>query len=777
MNLVIVESPTKAKTISKFLPKEYTVTSSYGHIRDLPKSTLGVDVENDFDPQYRIPNDKRKITTDLKKLAKKADKIYFATDEDREGEAIAWHLSHILEKDANNAEKKRITFHEITKPAILQALKDPRDLDLNRVDAQQARRVLDRLVGYELSPFLWKKIARGLSAGRVQSVALRMIVEREREIQKFKPQEYWSLAAFLFKDSAKDIFEALLRSKASKAYKKLDIKSKAEMDEILADLEGATYKVAKVEKKERKRNPLPPFTTSTLQITAHNRFGYSSRQIMLIAQQLYEGIDLGKLGQTGLITYMRTDSVNLSEQFLENARNYIGREVGSPYLPGKPQYYKTKSKNAQEAHEAIRPTDVSKNPNSVRQYLDATQLKVYELIWQRAIASQMNPAIYDATSMDIVAEETSYVFRVSGATLKFDGFQKIYPVNREDKILPDLNRGDVLKLKELKPAQHFTEPPPRYSDGSLVKELEEKGIGRPSTYAPIISTIQTRNYVERNDAKQFEPTEIGFLVNDVLVQHFKDIVDYTFTARMEEELDEIAAGKMGWKKSIRVFYEPFKENLEKKNESVKREDIMKQCEVGIDPETGLTVIARYGRFGPFVQLGEWSDEDKKAKKNKPKSASLKKDQSIETITLEEALKLLILPRVVGQNGDGEDIVVNTGRFGPYLKAGKVTVSLPETMDAYEITLKECQELIKNADKIKKKQAEPIAELGKDPNSKGAILVKNGRFGPYITDGKTNVSVPKAVDARDVTFEMAIEMLEKKRKAPKRNSTRKRTRKK
>ena len=415
MNLVIVESPTKAKTISKFLPKNFTVESSFGHIRDLPKSKMGVDIEHGFEPEYKIPSDKREIVKKLKALAKKSDYIYFATDEDREGEAIAWHLYHILEEESKGAEKKRITFHEITKDAILESLRDPRDIDLNRVDAQQARRVLDRLVGYELSPFLWKKVAKGLSAGRVQSVAVRLIVEREREIQNFKQEEYWKIMAVLFKDDPKGAFTAYLKSKEGKAYKKLDIKDKKQVGEILNGLKDAKYEVASVQKKERTKRPFAPFTTSSLQIDAYSKFGYSAKQTMMIAQQLYEGIDIGKEGAEGLITYMRTDSLTLSGQFVNKARSYIKENCGGNYIPEKPIFYKTKSKSAQEAHEAIRPTDPYREPDSIGEFLDAKQLKIYRLIWQRTLASQMQPAIYDATNVDISAKGTKYMFKANGS--------------------------------------------------------------------------------------------------------------------------------------------------------------------------------------------------------------------------------------------------------------------------------------------------------------------------------------------------------------------------
>ncbi|KKT35226.1 MAG: topoisomerase protein [Parcubacteria group bacterium GW2011_GWA2_44_12] len=600
MNLVIVESPTKAKTISKFLPKEYLVESSFGHIRDLPKKTIGVDVEHDFSPNYQIPADKKGIVGKLQKAAKNAEKIFFATDEDREGEAIAWHLDALLSDVATKAVKKRITFHEVTKSAIAEALKDPRELDINKVDAQQARRILDRLVGYELSPFLWKKVARGLSAGRVQSVAVRLVVEREREIEKFVSTEYWSIAALLYKDKEENAFEALLKSQNGKAFKKFDIKNKEHADGIINDLENARYEVQSTEKKERVKYPPPPFTTSTLQIDAYNKFGYSAKQTMMIAQQLYEGISLGSEGQSGLITYMRTDSLNLAEQFLAKARDYINQECGQEYLPKETRRFKTKAKTAQEAHEAIRPTDPFRAPEQVAGYLDKRQGNLYRLIWQRTIASQMQPARYENTTALIDAKETGYTFQASGLVLTFDGFLKLYPMKTTESLIPELMIGKILTLEKLKPLQHFTQPPPRYTDATLVKALEEQGIGRPSTYAPTLSTILARNYVARNDEKKFMPTEIGTLVNDVLVQHFPRIVDYEFTAKMEDELDLIARGGKQWVPVVREFYDPFKKTLNEKYESVSKKELTEETTDENCEKCGKPMVIKMGRFGKFL---------------------------------------------------------------------------------------------------------------------------------------------------------------------------------
>lgn len=583
MQLVIVESPTKSKTIAAFLGKDYEVLSSYGHVRDLPKSKLGVDIEKDFTPGYIIPVKAKKNVKALKTAVGKADLTILATDEDREGEAIAWHLTQALNLDGDN-KYKRIVFHEITKPAIEEALKNPRKIDMPLVDAQQARRILDRLVGYKLSPFLWKKIARGLSAGRVQSVAVRLVVEREKEIQDFKPQEYWTIAALLEKNRKE--LEATLFKKDSQVLDKLSIKSKKEADEILNDLKDAEYKVAEIEQKEIKRNPLPPFTTSTLQQTAWKRFHFPAKFTMRIAQNLYE---------KGLITYHRTDSLNLSDLALFAAKKFIIEEYGEKYWAGYLRRFKTKSKGAQEAHEAIRPSYADKTPDQLK--LEAREMKLYSLIWQRFIASQMNQAIFDATSINIEAK--NYVFRANGQVLKFDGFLKVYSIKFEENGLPQLERGETLKLVKLNPAQHFTEPPPRYNEASLIKALEENGIGRPSTYAPIISTIQERNYIEKDENRRFRPTEIGGVVNDFLVKHFPEIVDIGFTAKMEEDLDEIAEGKKEWVPVIKEFYTPFETKLKQKYEDVSKEDVAAKPTEKKCPKCGSPLLLRWGRYGQF----------------------------------------------------------------------------------------------------------------------------------------------------------------------------------
>jgi DNA topoisomerase I len=589
MKLVIVESPTKANTIKKFLGKGYSVTSSYGHVRDLPKSKLGVDVEHDFEPQYVIPTKVRKRVTALKKAAAKADDIILATDEDREGEAIAWHLLQALDIEG----AQRIVFHEITKRAIAHALEHPRDIDMHMVDAQQARRVLDRLVGYTLSPFLWKKIFRGLSAGRVQSVALRLIVDREAERTAFKPEEYWSIGALLKKEQE---FQAHLQSIEGTAVKKLSIATKKEADAIVSYLETSKYVVGEVTKKQMRRNPSPPFTTSTLQQQAHGRLGMSARRTMRVAQALYEG---------GHITYMRTDSVNLSSESLGAAQKWISQNFGKRYVLDRPRQFKGKSKLAQEAHEAIRPTDPSHAPQGCggsASFSDKGQHRLYELIWRRFMASQLPHAEFDATAVDIEATGSGAVYglRANGNVMRFDGFLKVWETKITETQLPDLSAGAVLDLQEVQSEQHFTEPPPRYNEASLIKVLEEYGIGRPSTYAPIISVIEGRNYVEKDEGKRFVPTETGTLVNGLLVEHFPQIVDPEFTARMEDELDAIASGKEGWHAMIREFYEPFAKRVARKEEEVKKIEPPEEKTDEVCDECGKPMVVKRGRFGKFL---------------------------------------------------------------------------------------------------------------------------------------------------------------------------------
>jgi len=600
MRLIVVESPTKSRTISKFLKPNYKVLSSYGHVRDLPEDQFGVEIENDFKPKYIIIPKARKTIQFLKKEAEKADLCILSTDPDREGEAIAWHLTQILNLNGQKP-YQRIVFHEITKSAIEEALKNPRKIDMDLVDAQQARRILDRIVGYELSPFLWKKVARGLSAGRVQSVAVRLVVEREREIQNFVPQEYWTIVAALLKIKDERLkikdneFEAILVKKDGEVIPKLGIKTKKEAEKIVKDLEDAEYKVINVEKKEVKRNPLPPFTTSTLQQEAWQRFKWPAKLTMQISQQLYEN---------GWVTYHRTDSLNLSDLSLFAAKKFIIKNYGKNYWAGFLRKFKAKGR-VQEAHEAIRPTYPDRTPEKLKTQakLDENSSRLYDLIWRRFIACQMAQAIFDSTVVDILAK--NYTFRATGQILKFDGFLKVYPIKYEETELPPLEINEILELIKLIPSQHFTQPPPRYTEATLIKALEQNGIGRPSTYASILSTIQERNYIEKDENKKFRPTEIGTVVNDLLVNHFPKIVDIKFTAEMEEDLDKIAGGQRKWVPVIKEFYTPFEENLKQKYQEVSKKDITEKPTEKICPKCGAPLLIRLGKYGKFYACSKF----------------------------------------------------------------------------------------------------------------------------------------------------------------------------
>jgi len=583
-NLVIVESPAKGRTISKFLGKDYKVLASFGHVRDLPKRELGVDVDNDFTPKYVIPPKAKKVLKELKEESAKADSTILATDEDREGESISWHLQEALKLK----NPQRIVFHEITEGAIKKALEKPRTIDMKMVNAQQARRILDRIVGYKLSPFLWKKVAKGLSAGRVQSVALRLIVDREKEIEAFKPVEYWSIEALLKKNDNEFIAKLL----------KDDLKDKVGADKVLQDLNGTEYIVKSVEKKETKRYPAPPFTTSTLQQAAFQRFKFPAKMTMSLAQRLYE---------EGHITYHRTDSLNLSETSLNSARDFILQNYGKNYWTGKLTHFKTKSAGAQEAHEAIRPTFAEKTPKELSN-IDSRQLKLYTLIWERFIACQMAPAVFDSVSAEITAgpKEQNYTFKANGQTIKFDGYLKVYPAKFEQTELPELKQQDKLDLVKLDSLQHFTEPPARYNEASLVKALEKNGIGRPSTYATIISTIQDKNYVSKDNQKRFIPSEMGTIVNDVLVQNFPEIVDVNFTAKLEKELDEVSDGKDTWQKTCKDFYTPFSKNLTEKYTTIKKTDLIQKTDK-ICPKCKGQIVERLGRFGKFYACSNFPE--------------------------------------------------------------------------------------------------------------------------------------------------------------------------
>ncbi len=657
MNLVIVESPTKAKTISKFLPKTYRVESSYGHVRDLPKSKLGIDVEKDFEPQYIIPKKAQKRVTELKKAAAAADKVVLATDEDREGEAIAWHLAQVLGLEAHNSQLKnqekkvpsskfqaprveRIVFHEITKSAIQAALEKPRQLDASLVDAQQARRVLDRLVGYKLSPFLWKKIQRGLSAGRVQSVALRLIVDREEEIQAFKPEEYWTIAAEL--KAEKGTLIADLYRAGEENFSKLGITSQEQTDRLTADLEKAEYKITSLETKEVRKNPMAPFTTSTLQQTAAKRMGFSAQKTMYLAQQLYEN---------GFISYMRTDSVNLSQEAVQGARRWIEANLDKRYLEEGARAFKNKSRLAQEAHEAIRPTDPTLSPEAFaakrKSKTAKDEVRLYDLIWRRLIASQLPPAVFEGLKAEVSARtgDKEYGLRASGNLLKFDGFLRVMPMKFEEKELPPLAEGEELELIKLDPAQHFTEPPPRYNEASLIKTLEKNGIGRPSTYAPIIYVLQERNYVEKQQGR-FYPTEIGTIVNRVLKENFSEIVDIQFTAKMEEELDRIADGKADWRKVISDFYGPFLANLDQKYEAVKKSEIIEEKTDQVCEKCGKPMLIKFGRFGKFLACSGFPDcKNTKSLKDPPKPTGIACPKCLATPERKDAPGELIERRV------------------------------------------------------------------------------------------------------------------------------------
>ncbi len=600
MKLIIVESPTKAKTLQKFLGKEYSILSSYGHIRDLPSKKIGIDIKNDFEPEYVIPDKAKKRVKELKEELKKNEQVILATDEDREGEAIAFHLAEILKLK----NPQRIVFHEITKSAIEEALKNPRGIDMNLVSSQQARRILDRLVGYKLSPFLWKTVARGLSAGRVQSVVLKLINEREEEIKNFKSVEYWTIVALLLKIKNENEkikndtngFEAMLIKENGKVIQKLGIGNEKEVQRIIDNLKDNDYEVRKIEEKETRKNPLPPFITSTLQQESWQRLYFSAKKTMLLAQKLYE---------KGLITYHRTDSLNLSLSSQKMAESFIKKNYGQEYYPASVRIYKTKSKTAQEAHEAIRPTqpDISPSEIKLKNKLEEQQFKLYELIWQRFIASQMSEAIIDSVSVEIEsqnpdAKKNQYTFRATGQVLRFKGFLMVYPMKLEEKQLPDLKKNEKLLLDKISPLQHFTQPPARYNEASLIKVLEKEGIGRPSTYAPILDTVQKRNYVEKNEAKRFQPTEIGVLVNNILVKHFPKIIDLKFTANMEENLDKIAKNEESRTNVLREFYQPFQQKLKEKGKIVSKKDLVKETEK-ICPQCGSSLLQRWSKYGKF----------------------------------------------------------------------------------------------------------------------------------------------------------------------------------
>lgn len=735
-NLVIVESPAKGKTIEKYLGKGFTVLASYGHVRDLIPKEGAVDPDQQYAMRYELIDRNQKHVEAIVKALKKADTLYLATDPDREGEAISWHLYEILKERGALKDKQvhRVVFHEITKKAIQDAIQQPRDLAIPLVDAQQARRALDYLVGFNLSPLLWRKIKPSLSAGRVQSPALRLIVEREEEIERFVSREYWTITALSSAD--KTPFNARLHTLNNKRVEQFDIATEQKAVEVKAQLLKAAkgeLLVTQVEKKERKRYPAAPFTTSTLQQEAVRKLYFSSQRAMRTAQQLYEGIDLGSDGTVGLITYMRTDSVSLAGEAIAELRTLIANRYGKEYVPESPRQYKTKSKNAQEAHEAIRPTSAMRTPEQVKAFLTEDQFKLYELIWKRAVACQMIHATIDTMSVNLNAEPASF-FRATGSVVRLPGFLLVYEEGLDDQAqekdypLPPLVEGQKVPLQDIINQQHFTEPPPRYSEASLVKALEEFGIGRPSTYASIISTLQGREYVELSQ-RRFIPTDIGRVVNRFLTEHFTQYVDYSFTANLEDQLDAISRGETAWVPVMDEFWKPFHTLVDEKMETVNRSDVLKPRELGTDPRTGKPVIARIGRFGPMVQIGSVDDEDK------PTFASLRSGMKIDTLTLEEALELFRLPRELGETAEGDKITVAIGRFGPYVKFAKDQfASLKKDDDPYTITLERALEL------IVEKKASDAAKLIKD-FGKGLQIVK-GRWGPFVVKGKIKARIPK-----------------------------------
>ena len=742
--LVIVESPAKAKTIEKYLGSSYQVMSSFGHIRDLPKKHLNIDVADNFKPTYEISDDKKRVVANLKKATKTSDQVWLASDEDREGEAIAWHLCYALGLDPKTT--KRIVFHEITKAAITNAIKNPRTIDMDLVDAQQARRILDRLVGYELSPVLWKKVRPQLSAGRVQSVAVKLIVEREREITAFEPTSEYKITA-LFK-----LTDTELPAELSVKFKDIDLARK-----FLEDCIGAKFSVSKIDDKPGKRTPGIPFTTSTLQQEASRILGFSVRQTMTIAQKLYEN---------GIITYMRTDSPTLSQQALDNIHTYVVSNFGQEYYHHR--QFKSKQSGAQEAHEAIRPTDLK-----VTTVHDEGQNRLYNLIWRRTVASQMTEAKLAKTEITIDIDKRAETFQAKGEVVVFDGFLKVSGKTTKDVILPKLSLGQKLEYERIVGRQSFSKPKARYSEASLVKKLEELGIGRPSTYAPTISTIQARGYVEKTDTEGNEravetltlidnkveqisetevygqdrskllPTPTADVTTDFLVKNFEPIVDYDFTANAEKDFDIIAEGKMKWQDMLKSFYTDFHE-LIIKSDSVSREESTQTRLVGKDPKSGKPIFARYGRFGPMLQKGETTDEV-----NKPLFASIPKGTTLENVTLEQALEMFNLPRTVGKTDDNEEILANIGRFGPYIKVGTTFVSI-KPLDPLTITEAEARELyLANKEKLAKKYIKEFAS---------GIKIVNGPYGPYITDGKKNAKITKDIDENKLTEKEAKKIL-------------------
>ena len=756
-NLVIVESPAKAKTISKYLGKDFDVLASYGHVRDLVPKEGAVDTENHFSMKYQVIERNEKHVNAIIRALKKADALYLATDPDREGEAISWHLIELLkEKGAlDSKDVHRVVFHEITKQAVQDAVANPRQLSGALVGAQQARRALDYLVGFNLSPLLWKKVQRGLSAGRVQSPALRMIVERELEIEAFKAREYWSIEANVSKDE-QPFVSRLVNYKGEKVeqFSFVNEESARDVEKTILDATQGELHVLSVSKKQRRRNPTAPFTTSTLQQEASRKLGFNTQRTMRVAQKLYEGIELPGEGNIGLISYMRTDSVTLAASAVDEIRQVISDRYGSKNVPDAPREFKNKSKNAQEAHEAIRPTSVSYIPDEIKGSLDEDQLKLYSLIWKRTMACQMVPAVFDTVAIEMAAgsEDQGHRMRANGSVLVEPGFMAVYQEGKDDskdddsdRLLPEIDEGDTIKLEELRTEQHFTEPPPRFTEASLVKTLEEYGIGRPSTYASIIVTLKNREYVEM-DAKRFIPTDMGRIVNGFLTEHFTQYVDYDFTAKLEDDLDLVSLGEKEWVPVLEKFWGPFHELCEEKEASVTREQVAQARELGTDPKSGKPVTVRMGRYGPFVQIGTKDDEEK------PKFAGLRPGQKMNEIDLATAMELFKLPRALGETSDGLTVSASVGRFGPYVRYGDKYVSIRgEEDDPYTIELPRALEL------IEAKKIEDANRIIQDFEEEG-IQVLNGRYGPYITDKAKNARVPKDREPKSLTLEECKELL-------------------
>ena len=753
-HLLIVESPAKAKTINKYLGKDFTVLASYGHVRDLVPKEGAVDPEHGFAMRYDLIEKNEKHVEAIARAARSADDIWLATDPDREGEAISWHIAEILKQRGLLEDKPlhRVVFTEITPRAIKEAMTQPRSIAGDLVDAQQARRALDYLVGFNLSPVLWRKVQPGLSAGRVQSPALRMIVEREEEIEAFKAREYWSIGAELA--HASQPFSAKLVKLDGKKFEQFTIvdgKTAEDARMRIQQAAGGSLHVTDVASKERKRRPSPPFTTSTLQQEASRKLGFTTRKTMQVAQKLYEGVALGEEGTVGLISYMRTDSVSLSQEAQAEIRDVIARDYGTASVPDKPNFYQTKSKNAQEAHEAIRPTSALRTPAHVGRFLTDDERKLYELVWKRAVACQMVPATLNTVSVDLAAGG-EHIFRASGTTVVFPGFLAVYEEGKDSKSaedddegrkLPPLKPGERVPLDRIHADQHFTQPPPRFTEAALVKALEEYGIGRPSTYASIIQTLLFRKYTEM-EGRAFKPTDVGRAVSRFLSGHFTRYVDYDFTANLEDELDAVSRGEEQWVPLMEKFWGPFKELVEDKKQSLDRTDAGSSRSLGTDPKSGKEVSARIGRFGPMVQIGTVDDEEK------PKFASLQPGQSIYSISLEDALKLFDMPRVLGES-NGEAVSVGIGRFGPFAKRGSTYASLKKEDDPYKIDLARAVFLVDEKEEIARNRV--IKEFaGSD------IQVLNGRFGPYLSDGKLNGKIPKDREPASLSLEEVQQLM-------------------